>query len=117
MKAAIALALLLCACASRTVDGGPADQATRVADLATAASAADLATAAPDLAGGAHGPCSPKCAQCDGVCCGAGCCAGGEWCDAVSASCRCGDGPACGNHAICVAFTDGCGTSCQPILR
>lgn len=59
-------------------------------------------------------PAPPACNN--GVVCGGGCCAAGEWCD--GAACHCGSGPACTNGTVCA--TGGpigpdqsrCGTIC-----
>lgn len=46
--------------------------------------------------------CTPNCSRCQsGVCCGAVCCREGEWCDVATATCRCGNGPACRVDQIC----------------
>jgi len=46
--------------------------------------------------------CTPNCNRCaSGVCCGSLCCNEGEYCDPVSNSCRCGNGPACRVDQIC----------------
>jgi len=72
-------------------------------------------------AGGSGGAivrsCAPTCDRCLGVCCGAGCCAPGEWCDTSGATevCRCNNGDACTNGQTCSASLGGpgiCGTIC-----
>jgi hypothetical protein len=46
--------------------------------------------------------CAPNCSRCQsGVCCGTVCCRPGEYCDAQTNSCRCGNGGACRVDQIC----------------
>jgi hypothetical protein len=116
MRIIVGFALLLCACGSPKIETGSTDQGTSAVDLAAAAS--DLASPSyADMAGIPH-VCSATCSQCAGACCGTACCAPGEWCDPKTVSCRCGDGPSCSTHEICVGNTaDSCGISCQPVLH
>ena len=54
-----------------------------------------------------------SCSRCTtGVCCGSGCCKGGEWCDQSGAipSCRCANGPACLAPNICTSLAGLAGT-------
>ena len=65
---------------------------------------------------------APTCTRCTtGACCGAACCASGEWCDEGSATptCRCGTRPACTGLDQCtsggpvpVGGADLCGSIC-----
>ena len=57
--------------------------------------------------------CLSTCQHCQGVCCGAGCCDVGEWCD--NGTCRCGMGNGCPAGEMCVsniAMQNGCGFIC-----
>lgn len=84
-----------------------------------------LPVPAGDMSGGARADlrgarvCGSTCSQCpNGACCFGSCCAAGEWCDADTRSCRCGDGPACSGGNLCATGgpigpgADGCGSIC-----
>lgn len=93
----LALSLTAVACSSTALpsggDGGNVDLAS--ADLTQGPQ--------PDFSGVdfAGLMCAATCQHCLGVCCGAGCCAPGEWCDSTSNTCHCGQGAACTNGEIC----------------
>ncbi|HEY2747807.1 MAG TPA: hypothetical protein VGL86_24460 [Polyangia bacterium] len=114
MRAVIAFVLLLAACSS--TNGGGADLAVP-SDFGAAGdlSVRDLASG-DDLAADGGRSCLANCSRCAvGVCCGAGCCNAGEWCD--NGTCRCGDSPApaCTPGMMCVsniAAPNECGSIC-----
>src|SRR4051812_50223578 len=69
--------------------------------------------------GGGTRDCAAACNRCpDGPCCGSACCGKGEYCDALTLTCKCGNGAACTGGNFCA--TGGpvpidpspCGTTC-----
>jgi hypothetical protein len=69
--------------------------------------------------GGAQRDCTASCNRCpNGPCCGNACCGKGEWCDATTNTCKCGDSAACSGGNFCASGgppspnQSACGTLC-----
>jgi hypothetical protein len=122
--AALVLLSSLTACAQHSAPTGAADLAPAAGDLAIADQGGHGGTldGGQDLAGTTP-PGNRVCASATvGVACGSGSCEYGEWCQAATQTCHCGNDPSCGSRAVCIYSGTGtnpsnCGDSCSPIIE